>query len=93
MISDFLDSLPHALVRVAEQPIVRGAAFKSGGVAGNISYVVQARRMIYEVLQGSSIPDDWVSNIDMTKSIVDIQMGAKKKTMPAFMCPDCESMI
>jgi len=93
IISDFLDSLPNALVKVAEQPIVRGVAFGSGGVTGNISYVVQARRMIYEVLQGSSIPDDWASSIDMKKSLVNIQTGAKKKPMPAFICPECESVI
>ena len=93
IISDFLDSLPNELVQVAEQPIVRGAAFKSGGVTGNISYVVQARRMIYEVLRGSSIPDDWAASVDLKKSIVDIQMGAKKKRMPAFLCPECNSVI
>lgn len=91
--SDFLNTLPIEVVHVAEQPIVRGAVFKKGGITGNVSYVVLARRMIYGVLQGSSVPDDWSTQIDVAKSIVKFHMGAKKKPMPPFMCPRCNSII
>ena len=91
--SDFLNTLPIEVVHVAEQPIVRGAVFKKGGITGNVSYVVLARRMIYGVLQGSSVPDDWLTQIDVAKSIVKFHMGAKKKPMLPFMCPRCNSII
>ena len=92
-ISDFLDTLPNEIVKVAEQPIVRGAIFRKGGITGNILYVVLARRMIYGVLQGSSVPDDWSTHIDVAKSTVKVQMGAKKKPMLPFLCPQCNSVI
>jgi hypothetical protein len=91
--SDFLNTLPTEVVNVAEQPIVRGAMFRKGGITGNISYVVLARRMIYGVLQGSSVPDDWSTQIDVARSIVTFQLGAKKKPMLPFMCPGCNSII
>lgn len=91
--SEFLDTFPEEIIKVAEQPIVRGKTFPAGGITGNISYVVLARRMIYEVLRGSSIPDDWSAHINVTRAIVNIQLGAKKKPMPAFLCPECESII
>lgn len=91
--SDFLNTLPTEVVNVAEQPIVRGATFRKGGITGNVSYVVLARRMIYGVLQGSSVPDDWSTHIDVARSIVKIQTGAKKKPILPFMCPGCNSII
>ena len=95
-ISEFLDTLPTEIVNVAEQPIVRGAIFRKGGITGNISYVVLARRMIYGVLQGSSIPDDWATHIDVARSIAKVQMGPGAKKNPPilpFLCPECNSVI
>ncbi|KAF8635562.1 hypothetical protein AX15_000212 [Amanita polypyramis BW_CC] len=93
VISGFLGLFPDELIRVAEQPIVRGAAFTAGGVAGNISYVALARRMIYEALHGSSVPDDWPAHIVVSKSVVDLKIGAKKRTIPGLVCPECKSFI
>ncbi|KAK2460848.1 hypothetical protein APHAL10511_007318 [Amanita phalloides] len=93
VVPDFLGSLPDELVKVAEQPIVRGAAFRNGGVGGNVSYVVSARRMMYGVLQGSTIPEDWFTHVNIATAVVSIKMGAKKKTISAFVCPKCNSVI
>jgi len=90
---EFLGTLPGDLVRVAEQPIVRGAAFGPGGISGNMASVVQARRVIYQTLQGSSLPDDWDSSINIMRSVVNLKMGSKKKVVPALLCPRCESSI
>ncbi|KAG6909731.1 hypothetical protein DXG01_015719 [Tephrocybe rancida] len=45
-----LAALPPDLVLIAEQPIVRGAAFRVGGLAGNLGAVVAARRTVYTAL-------------------------------------------
>ncbi|KAG6857511.1 hypothetical protein H0H87_002136 [Tephrocybe sp. NHM501043] len=45
-----LASLPPDLVRIAQQPIVRGRAFYAGGLSGNLSAVVAARRTVYTAL-------------------------------------------
>ena len=87
---EFLGTLPEHLVRVAEQPIVRGATFVPGGVSGNIACVVLARRMIYEALQGSTVPDDWNASINVTRSTVNLRIGQKKT---ALLCPKCNSLI
>jgi hypothetical protein len=96
-ISDFLNTLPTEVVKVAEQPIVRGATFRKGGITGNVSYVALARRMIYGVLHGSSgsIPDDWSTHVDVARSIVKVRIpvGEKKKPMLPFLCPECNSII
>ncbi|KAG6830598.1 hypothetical protein H0H92_015879 [Tricholoma furcatifolium] len=49
-----LQTLPPDLVRVAEQPIVRGIAWYAGGVSGNVAAVVAARRIVYAALGLSS---------------------------------------
>jgi hypothetical protein len=90
MTMEFLGTLPDHLVRVAEQPIVRGAAFVSGGVSGNVASVVLARRMIYEALQGSTVPDDWDKSINVTRSTVRLRSGIRKV---ALLCPKCNSLI
>lgn len=90
---DFLDSLPNPLVKVAEQPIVRGAAFVKGGVSGNVAPVTQARQMIYDVLQGSSVPESWQETIDVSSAIVTLRMGSKKRNVNNVFCPNCQSAI
>ncbi|KAJ2923001.1 hypothetical protein H1R20_g14093, partial [Candolleomyces eurysporus] len=53
-----LSSLPQALVRIAQQPIVRGRLFAKGGVSGNVRAVVRARRLVYKLLGGDTGEDD-----------------------------------
>ncbi|KAF8624660.1 hypothetical protein AX17_006991 [Amanita inopinata Kibby_2008] len=83
---NFLGSIPHEMVKIAEQPIIRGAAFSAGGVSGNVASIVSARRMIYETLQGSSIPDDWMNQVDVKASVVE-------RKLPPLSCPQCSGPI
>ena len=54
--------LPSALVKVASQPIVRGASYEKGGVSGNVRGVVLARKLVYGALRewkgGAAIGSD-----------------------------------
>ena len=81
--------LPADLLLIAQQPIVRGGAFSAGGVAGNISDVVGARRIVYEALQGKLVPDTWEEGLDVHRAVYIKKTG---KT-PAFLCPKCEGAI
>jgi hypothetical protein len=87
--TEMLAALPQDLVLVAQQPIVKGARFRSGGIAGNIRSVLRARRLIYQVLNGEAdVPEDWRDDIDVQRSIV--KLGRK---MPALRCPECQGPI
>ncbi|PFH50863.1 hypothetical protein AMATHDRAFT_75332 [Amanita thiersii Skay4041] len=90
---NFLDSLPSDLIKVAEQPIVRGGAFPAGGISGNVAAVVAARKLIYDALQGSSVPDDWDKDLNMRKVVVSFNYGGKRRSLQHFLCPSCSSPI
>jgi len=85
----FLGTLPPDLVLVAQQPIVRGAAFGAGGVVGNVRMVVQARRMVYEALQGTSLSEGWVEELGVRRAV----FMKKPGKMPVFECPQCKGAI
>ncbi|RDB28179.1 hypothetical protein Hypma_001294 [Hypsizygus marmoreus] len=90
-VEELLEALPRDLVRVAEQPIVRGAAFVKGGVTGNVRAVVRARRMVYEALAGrGEVPEEWEDEVDVERAIV-VLPG--KKMLSALVCPECKSAI
>ncbi|PPQ79081.1 hypothetical protein CVT25_002306 [Psilocybe cyanescens] len=97
-LADTLGELPFDLLHVAEQPLVRGAAFANGGVSGNIAFVTRARRLVYKLLQGEPLPARWEDVVfvegqgaDLKNAIVKI--GASRKVLPPFVCPSCKSAI
>ncbi|KAJ7628721.1 hypothetical protein FB45DRAFT_919097 [Roridomyces roridus] len=62
--AQIFSNLPPALVKAAEQPIVRGAAFRAGGVVGNISAVMAARRLVFHSLRTGEFDDEnWEENM------------------------------
>lgn len=89
-VEDLLAPLPINLVKIAQQPIVKGAAFVSGGVVGNVSQVVRARRLVYEVIAGRPLPEDWEDDFELDKAIVRV---TGRKVLPALICPECQSSI
>jgi hypothetical protein len=88
-VEDMLETLPSDLLLIAQQPIVRGRIFGAGGVAGNVSDVVRARRMVYDALQGTPIPEGWEEELDVYRAVY-IKKAGKP---PAFLCPKCEGAI
>lgn len=97
-LADALGDLPFDLLHIAEQPLVRGAAFTNGGVSGNIAFVTRARRVVYKSLQGELLPARWEDAIfvegegaDLKNAIVKI--GASRRPLPPFVCPNCKSAI
>jgi hypothetical protein len=70
--------------------MVRGAAFAAGGVAGNVGWVVRARRMVYEALGGVQVPEDWEAAIIVDRAVVKF-FG--KKLTPGVVCPQCRGAI
>ncbi|KAJ7594206.1 hypothetical protein C8J56DRAFT_854173 [Mycena floridula] len=83
------DNLPKDLVLVAQQPIIKGALFRNAGVTGNVKRVIQARRMVYEALEGKAIPDDWDDDIDVQKAVITIRNFEDFATT----CPSCQGPI
>jgi hypothetical protein len=85
-IPDPLEQFPKALVKAAQQQIVKG--FQAGGVVGNVKSVVAARRLIYcSLLEGSPLPTDWEDKIDVEA------IPPERKGTLVFQCPYCESLI
>lgn len=89
-VDDLLEGMPSDLVSVAQQPIVRGAAFTAGGVSGNVQAVIRARKMVYAALSGIPVPDDWEESIDVDRAVVRV---AGRKSVPALICPECRGAI
>ncbi|KAG7442874.1 uncharacterized protein BT62DRAFT_1078972 [Guyanagaster necrorhizus] len=89
-IEELLTELPNELVRVAKQPIVKGAKYPLGGIVGNVTWVVTARRLVYDALSGFGVPDDWKGSIDCSKAIVKFK---DNNVIPAVICPQCEGPI
>ncbi|KAK0205426.1 hypothetical protein DFS33DRAFT_1328241 [Desarmillaria ectypa] len=90
MIEELLEGLPDELVKVAKQPMVKGAKYPLGGIVGNITWVSRARRLVYNALSGFGVPDDWKDSIDCSKAIVKFK---DRNVIPALICPQCESPI
>lgn len=99
-LADTLADLPPLLLQVAQQPMVRGAAFKPGGVSGNIGFVTRARRLVYQILEGSSLPEDWEAQVFGVHK--EVELGAEnavvkitgaRKPLPLIVCPKCRSAI
>ncbi|KAJ7701929.1 hypothetical protein B0H17DRAFT_1045131 [Mycena rosella] len=72
-----LDGLPPVLVSAAAQPIVKGGAFPAGGVVGNITAVLTARRLVFEALRdGQKVTDGWQAHMpDGWQALVDVRLG------------------
>ena len=97
-LSQVLSTLPPDLLEVAQQPLVRGGAFASGGVAGNIGAVTRARRMVYQVLEGGEVPDDWEEMLfgedgDANVGNAIVKLIGGKTAVPHLLCPKCNSAI
>ncbi|OAX37132.1 hypothetical protein K503DRAFT_251758 [Rhizopogon vinicolor AM-OR11-026] len=85
--SDPLKEFPEELLQTAQQQIVKGV--QAGGVVGNVKSVVAARRLIYKTLiEGSILPVDWMSQVD-----VDTVVHLQDKGFPVYLCPECRSAI
>ena len=96
-LTEVLSTLPSDLLKVAQQPLVRGGAFAAGGVAGNIGAVTRARRIVYQVLEGGEVPDDWEEILfgedgeaSVSNAIVKLMGG---RTVAPLLCPKCNSAI
>jgi hypothetical protein len=101
-LAEALADLPKELVEVAQQPMVRGAAFYEGGVSGNIGFVTRARELVYDFLESGTVPEDWESAVfeplkpgvpsgAIRNAIVRIK--GLKTELPRFACPKCHSAI
>jgi hypothetical protein len=97
-LTQVLSTLPSDLLQVAQQPLVRGGAFAIGGVAGNIGAVTRARRMVYQVLEGGEVPDDWEEMLfgedgDANVANAIVKLIGGKTVIPPLLCPKCNSAI
>ena len=97
-VTQVLSTLPPDLLRIAQQPLVRGGAFSSGGVAGNIGAVTRARRIVYQILEGGEVPDDWDEMLfgedgDSNVGNAIVKLIGGKTVMPPLLCPKCKSAI
>ena len=97
-VTQVLSTLPPNLLLVAQQPLVRGAAFAAGGVAGNIGAVTRARRIVYQVLEGGEVPDDWEEILfgedgDANVGNAIVKLIGGKTMIPPLLCPKCNSAI
>jgi hypothetical protein len=84
---ELLSAFPADLVKVAEQPIIKGGR---GGIVGNVTYVVNARRLVYDALIKGSVAEDWVDIVDVSRAVVNPD---GKKKIPALACPQCQGPI
>ncbi|KAJ7112907.1 hypothetical protein C8R44DRAFT_796863 [Mycena epipterygia] len=97
-VNQYLPALPDELLRLAAQPIVRGAAIPTLGITGNSRNVVVARRIVYAALQkGTPVPHGWEEDVDLDAAIVDCSLPLLKlmdsDELLVFMCPNCSGPI
>ena len=97
-LTQVLSTLPPDLLQVAQQPLVRGGAFANGGVAGNVGAVTRARRMVYQILEGGEVPDDWEEMLfgedgDANVANAIVKLIGGKTVVPPLLCPKCNSAI
>jgi hypothetical protein len=83
-----LSTLPQALVTLAQQPIVKGAQFRQGGISGNVRAVLLARKTVYDTLNGTPLAENWDKNYNPTRII-----AFKRKPLPFLSCPNCAGPI
>jgi hypothetical protein len=88
-LEDVLQTVPSDLLLIAQQPIVRGGNFYTGGAAGNVAAVVHARRIVYDALRGTAVPEDWDAELNVQKCVY----MKKVEKIPTFICPKCEGAI
>ncbi|KAJ7179574.1 hypothetical protein C8R46DRAFT_1074131 [Mycena filopes] len=85
--------LPPDLLRLAAQPIVRGAALPNLGLAGNCRDVTYARRMVYAAMLGAAVPDTWADCVDLPAAIIEphlpILVLDETGEELVFTCPTC----
>lgn len=86
--STILEALPPDLVKVAQQPIVKGIHY--GGVVGNVKAVITARRVIYAAIETLSLPQDWETQIGVSTAI---PKKVGKTPLPPLLCPQCRGPI
>lgn len=97
-LTEVLSTLPPELLQIAQQPLVRGGAFAVGGVAGNIGAVTRARRIVYQILEGGEVPDDWEEMLfgedgDSNVGNAIVKLTGGKTVIPPLLCPQCNSAI
>jgi hypothetical protein len=80
------------LLKIARCPMIRGKA--AGGPGGNVRDVVAARRLVYALLVGASLPEDWDSHLSLGHAlhIRGIIIDMPRHDSP-FACPSCHSAI
>lgn len=67
-----LSLLPPLLLAIASSPIVRGTPSRGVGIVGNAEAVVQARRMVREVVVlGMELAKDWRERCLLKKQVAD----------------------
>jgi len=95
---ELLGDLPQMLLRIAEQPIVRGAAFSQGGVSGNVRAVIHARRMVYEAIGGGrGVKEGWEEEVGVEEPGGEeraiVKIGTKHRgnsgLLQPWLCPNC----
>ncbi|KAJ7727965.1 hypothetical protein B0H16DRAFT_1589953 [Mycena metata] len=95
--SKYTARLPADLLLLAAQPMVRGAALDSLGLAGNCHDVTYARRVVYAAMQGTKVPDKWKDCVDLAAAVVDSHLpmleldGTGEELV--LMCPHCHGPI
>ncbi|KAJ7436570.1 hypothetical protein B0H11DRAFT_2110182 [Mycena galericulata] len=90
--------LPEDLLRLAGQPIVRGAALPALGITGNCRSVIFARRVVYAALRREiSVFDGWEEGIDSHEIVSDSDLPALRHEdtgeAVVFICPKCSGPI
>lgn len=90
--------LPHNLLQLAAQPIVRGAALPLLGITGNCQSVVFARRIVHATIQNAApVPGEWEDEVDLDGAMVDSLLPALELHDTGeelvFMCPNCSGPI
>jgi len=100
-LSTILSKIPPQLLQVAQQPLVRGAAFTLGGVSGNIGFVTRARRLVYQILEGTAdLTDKWEDQVFPSSTEYNhgvqnaiVKIPGSKQALPPVICPHCRSAI
>ncbi|KAJ7443963.1 hypothetical protein B0H11DRAFT_2090442 [Mycena galericulata] len=93
-----IPQLPENLLRLAGQPIVRGAAISGLGITGNCRSVVFARRVVYAAIREEiSDFDGWEEGIDSHEIVADSDLPALRHEdtgqVVVFTCPKCSGPI
>ncbi|KAA1471974.1 hypothetical protein DENSPDRAFT_149365 [Dentipellis sp. KUC8613] len=86
-----LDDIPPPLRRCASEPIVRGGKY---GVVGNVSAVVQARRLAYRILKNElNYQQDLDKWMEGREGDVDAEDGGQDEYGDHYICQSCKGAI